>query len=106
MNKNVKVKVQTPVGETASADTAPSVAQGSVDGPVISSVSIGNEVSDTFASTNGDNEVSYGNVKLSPLIWMDDILRMAFSVSSAQFGNDLIEYVIGSKGLELNLDKS
>ena len=37
---------------------------------------------------------------------MDDIMRMAESVESAQFANDVIEKVVGKKSLKLNLDKS
>ena len=106
MNKNVRVRVQTPVGVSQSADVGPSVAQGSVDGPIISSVSIGNEVHDAFAADHGDHEVMYGSLSLSALIWMDDILRMATTTANAQFGNNLIDKIVGNKGLELNLDKS
>ena len=105
MNKNVRIRVQTPVGVTQSADTGPSVAQGSVDGPPISSTSIGNEVSDTFACKGGDYEVEYNSIRLSSLIFMDDIFRMAASTFSAQFANNLMEEIIGKKGLEFNLDK-
>ena len=45
MNKNVKIKVKTPVGLTEVEETGPGASQGSVDAPVISSVSIGDGVS-------------------------------------------------------------
>ena len=58
MNKNIRIKVKTPVGLTESADTGPGATQGSVDAAIISSVSIGNDVSDNFASSDGDYEVT------------------------------------------------
>ena len=105
MNKNIRIKVKTPVGLTESADTGPGATQGSVDAAIISSVSIGNDVSDTFASSDGDYEVTYENIHLSPLIFMDDIFRMAESVESAQYANNLMELIIGRKGLQFNEDK-
>ena len=106
MNKNIRIKVKTPVGITQSADTGPGAAQGSVDAAVISSVSIGNDVSVTFAEADGKQEVSYESVDLSPLIFIDDIFRMTDTVESAQYANKLMELIIGRKGLEFNQDKS
>ena len=103
MNKNVRIKIKTPVGITQSEDTGPQVTQGSVEAATISSVSIGNGVSDTFA--HSDVEVVYGNVSLGPQMFMDDIARMAENIMSAQYANDLMEEIVGSKGLEFNLDK-
>ena len=37
---------------------------------------------------------------------MDDIFRMTESVKAAQEGNIKMEYIVGSKGLDLNIDKS
>ena len=70
----------------------------------ISSVSIGNGVTVTFSES--DCEVEYGNLKLSPQIFMDDIIRMAASRDSAQYANKLLETLIGKKSLQFNLDKS
>ena len=103
-NENVKVKVKTPVGVTGSADTGPVVTQGGVLAAVISSVSIGNGVSDAFAAS--DSEVLYESIKLSPQIFMDDIFRMAETQSSAQFANDLMENIMGEKSLSFNMEKS
>ena len=38
MNKNTRITIQTPVGDTQPKDTGPIVTQGSVEGPVLSSV--------------------------------------------------------------------
>ena len=106
MNKNVKVRIQTPVGETSEENTGPIVTQGSVDGAIISSVSIGNDVSEAFADEADKFEVKYESVELSPLCFQDDILRMSDSFESAKYGNKLMENVIAKKGLEFNTEKS
>ena len=106
MNKNVRLTIQTPVGDTPSANTGPIVTQGGVDGAVMSSVSIGNDVSDAFKEKEDEYEVKYENVQLSPLLFLDDILRCSDTVESANYVNKLLEKVISKKGLEFNSEKS
>ena len=104
MNKNTRVRIKTPVGETQAKDTGPIITQGSVEGPVLSSVSIDNGLNVTFAQS--DVEVIYKTLTLSPQSFMDDIMRMAESILSAQIGNNLMEDLMMQKCLEFNLDKS
>ena len=51
-------------------------------------------------------EISYNDLKIQPLIYQDDIARIADSVVNAQKGNDTIENIMESKLLDLNTDKS
>ena len=104
MNKNVQIKVKTAVGLSESEQTGPGASQGSVDAPIISSNSIGNGVSDAFATSKV--EARYPNVELSAQIYMDDIARLAENVASAQYANEVMEELLGKKSLKLNLDKS
>ena len=89
LNKNLKIKVQTPVGTTSSEDTGPTVGQGNVDAGVISSVNLDNGINDTFVSSDG--ELKYMDVDLIPLLFMDDIFRMGDNVAYAQLANIAIE---------------
>ena len=83
------------------------VTQGSVDGPVTSANSIANSSDVTFANGDGDlGKVSYVNIALSNLIFMDDIFRMEEGVVSAQKANVLMEEMMEKKSLDLNLKKS
>ena len=105
MNKNIKIRVKTPLGmtETKEAGTGPS--QGSVDAALISANSIGNGVKE--ALNEEDKELKYNeSLVLSGLSFMDDIGRMSEDRDKAQYGNDRIEDMINRKGLEFNLDKS
>ena len=115
MNKNVKIKIRTPVGDSNEANTGPIVTQGSVDSGILSSVSIGNNVEEAFwkenKSKNNDREyknesVLYDSIPLSPLCFMDDCFNMSSTVPRAQQGNDIMEEIINKKGLEFNHDKS
>lgn len=104
LNKNVRIQVQTAVGLTEEKDTGPSVAQGSVEGALISAVTPDNGVKDFFADS--DEEVSYGDLLLRPLIFQDDVARLSEDRQSAQSGNDKMETMIETKLLDFNLDKS
>ena len=71
---------------------------------MLRSVSIDNGTNVTFV--NSDCEVRYNKIKLSPQSFMDDILRMAEGAVAAQFGNNLLEDLMGEKSLEFNTEKS
>ena len=104
MNKNVRIKVKTPVGITETEDTGPVASQGSVDAAVISSVSLGNGVSKAFEDST--YEIAYGNIEMSAQIFVDDVFRMGENVESAQYANNVMEELVGKKSLKLNFDKS
>ena len=85
MNKNVRLMFQSPVRDTLPAITG-------VDGAVLSSVSIGHDVSNAFKDKEDEYEVKYENVQLCPL-------RCSDTVKSANYDNKLLEKVISEKGL-------
>ena len=104
MNKDTCVKVRTPVGTSSSRSTGETVGQETVEGAVISAISLDNGVIDFFATST--TEVTYFGVKLGPMLFQDDIARLAASVESAQFGNSMMERVAETKLLDYNLEKS
>ena len=101
MNKNVRVKIQTPVGVTAEADTGPLVTQGGIDSTRISAVSIGNDVDEAFADNVNVEAMKYDSVDLNPLSYMDDIFNMCANVTATQVGNKLMEEIVGKKGARI-----
>ena len=74
MNKNTRITIQTQVDDTQLKDTGPVVMQGSLKGPVRSSVSIDNDTNVVFAKS--EVEVMFKHIKLGPTIFMDDLARM------------------------------
>ena len=104
MNKNSRIRVKTPLGLTEAKETGPLVAQGSVDGAVLSSNNSGKGVNEEF--NEPDKEIRYENLVLGPIIFMDDIFRMAGNLESAQYANDKMEDFVEKKILKLNCLKS
>ena len=104
MNKNVAVKVKTPVGMTTTKNIGPATGQGSVEASVISSNGIGKEVSETFEED--EDNIVYEDIVVSNQCFMDDILKVGESLQSIQKANVLMEDMMGRSGLELNLEKT
>ena len=104
MNKNTKICVKTPVGVTDERDTGEGVGQGTLEGALVSAVSLDNGVNDFFKES--EYEVSYGDIELQPLLYQDDVARMALDIESAQIGNDKMEALAETKLLDYNLEKS
>ena len=56
--------------------------------------------------SGSSTEVTYGEVRLQPLMFQDDVVRLARDVSSARAGNKRIENVVRLKQLEMHPDKT
>ena len=104
MNEKVNIQVKTPVGTSESEVTHDVVTQGGVDASLISSSNV--EVGVKEAFEDSDKEVTYFELKLSPQSFMDDIMRLAENVESAQYGNDAMEDMINRIVLKFNIEKS
>ena len=89
MNKNTRITVQTPVGQTEETDTGETVGQGTLEGAIISAISLDKGVDDYFSGS--EYEVDYAGLRLQPLLFQDDVSRLADNPSSLQAGNDKME---------------
>ena len=103
MNKDTRIQVQTPVGLTRESVTGETVGQGTVEGAVISAVNLDNGVAEQF---DDDDEITYGDVQLGPMLFQDDVARLSLTVTSAQSANLKMEEVAERKLLDFNLSKS
>ena len=104
LNKNNLIKIKTPVGITDGFQTGENVTQGSVGGGLISSINLDIPIRHFFHDS--EHEVCYGSVDMSPIIYQDDLARLASSAISAQAGIDKIEACMETKMLDLHEDKS
>ena len=104
MNEKTKFRVQTPVGVSDEAVRGEGLAQGSLEGALVSSVNLDSGVRDYFKKSK--NEVCYLSLQLGPLLYQDDISRLASSVEDAQSGNNRLEMIAETKLLDYNLSKS
>ena len=104
MNCDNQVKVLTSTGMTGIRTTGENVGQGTVGGAILSSLNLDVGVTEGFKESC--HEIYYGGkIRLNPLLYQDDSLRLATSVSSAQYGNNLMESIMNRKLLTIN-DKS
>ena len=104
MNENIRIKVKTPVGITDAEDTGGGIAQGSVEACIESSVNLDKGVEEAFMDS--DKELEYFKLTLGPVMFIDDLFRMAENIAAAQHGNDVLEDMVGRKTLEFNQSKS
>ena len=74
MNKDYRITVWTPVGDSEKKETGETLTQGSIDAGIISSLSLSNGINDFFDKS--EHEISYVNLKLQPQTYQDDIMRL------------------------------
>ena len=89
-------------GITEEKDTGEGVGQGTLGGALVSAVNLANGLNDFFCDS--EYEISYGEVNLQPLLFQDDVARLALDVVSAQMGNNKMETLAETKLLDFNLD--
>ena len=104
LNKNTVVKVKTAAGESDTAVTGENLGQGSKSASTVCSMSLSKSVSVYYEDS--EHEVSYGVVKLAPMQYIDDALRVTTSLEGARDGCRRFEAIMASKGLTINIDKS
>ena len=104
INEKTIIKVKTPVGVTRAVTRAEGLSQGTPESAVLSSGSIGKGVDEYFGDS--DHEVFYGEVRMQPMSFVDDVARMASSRIAAQAGINLMQTLAETKLLSYHLDKS
>ena len=92
INKNSTIQIK-----TGSADTGENLQQGSNGGALASALNLDSSVNDFFQGS--ESEVSYAEIRLSPLIFQDDIARIGTTVEGAQAANDSIATLMNLKQL-------
>ena len=103
LNKNIKIKVRTACGTSKEADTGEGIGQGTIGGAIVSAGTLDDGVSEIFETSR--DEICYGKVKINPLLYQDDILRMTTTHFGAQAGLSKVEAVMRLKSLEVHPDK-
>ena len=96
--------VNTGVGVTEEADVGEVIGQGTVGGALASQVNIDKGVDRYFRGSC--DETSYGTVRLQPIIFQDDVARIASGIRTAQAGNMKLANVMKEKQLKVHPDKT
>ena len=105
LNKNTRFSVLTPVGMTEERSRGEGLGQGTGEGALISAVSLDGGVRSYFH--NSEMEASYGDVKMAPMLFQDDVARLAENVdaAAAQCGNNYTEVLAVTKHLDYTFEK-
>ena len=104
MNKNTRISVHTPVGVTEEEDTGEGLGQGTLEGAIVSAVNLDNGVNDFFCDS--EYEANYGDIRLQPVLYQDDVARLSLDIESTQMGNKKMETMAETKLLNFNMEKS
>ena len=96
MNKTVWIRVKTPVGLTESKCTHETLAQGSGEAGIISSVNLDSGRRDVTLA-NSDKEVMYGDLPVPYIMYMDDLNNFAEDIEAAKEINQKTENMLESK---------
>ena len=104
LNKDARITVRTPVGDSEKRETGENIAQGSTEGSLTSSSNLSSGVKDFFEES--EHEVHYGPLKILPPSFQDDLARLCQSPLAAQFGNDRFQNLAETKLLSYNLSKT
>ena len=102
MNRNNQIKVKTAAGVSNVEATGENITQGSVGSGILSSASLDKTMTRYF---DGSQEISYVDLRLSPINFQDDSARLSDSVENVQKGNIIMESVMKRKQLSLNISK-
>ena len=103
MNSDTKIKIKTSVGMTDEEETGENISQGTVEGAILSASSIDSGVNKGFSKSS--KEISYGEEKLLPFMYQDDVTRASDSICSLVAGNAIMDHIMNEKLLDLNIDK-
>ena len=98
------IRVKTGAGYTDWSEEGPMIGQGTGGGALVSQANLDRGMMDMF--TSSEEEVSYGGVRILPLMFQDDIMRIADCVASARAGNIKVDSVMKGKQLCLNKEKT
>ena len=104
LNQRTQIAVQTGVGLTERQSTGETLGQGRVGGALASSLNIDEEINAHFETS--ESEISYGSIRLQPLSFQDDVIRICAGRKEAQEGYNMFEAVFKSKLLKIHPTKS
>ena len=104
LNKNSNIRIKTGVGISEERSIGENIGQGTIGGALVSGQNLDCDIFETFEKCT--SEVCYGSVRMQPVLYQDDLIRMVNSVEGAQEGNYRVEAAMKSKPLIVHPDKS
>ena len=95
LKKNTVIRVKTGTGYSEWENAGELIEQGTGGGALVSSVNLDSDMEEFFAGSS--SEITYGEVRLKPLMFQDDVVRLAGDLASARAGNERLEGVVKLK---------
>ena len=92
LNQNTQIRISTRVGYSEYKPLQEILGQGTLGGAVVSGLNIDLDVMDYFEQSM--DELSYGSVRLQPLLYQDDLLHLGTSREKVQAANRRIAYIL------------
>ena len=104
LNKNTSIRVETGNGLSEEKDVGEIVAQGSGGAALVSQVNLDRGINEMFCGS--ENNVTYGAVRLQPLTFQDNIVRLSLGIGNLKAGTSKLDTVIKLKKLMYHDDKT
>ena len=104
LNEGTEISVKTASGVTETAYVGDCIGQGTAGGALVSQANLDLGLTEYFEHSK--EEIYYGNIRLQPLAYQDDILKGSKDVLEAQVGNIRLTAMFKDKGLEAHPDKT
>ena len=104
LNQGTEVAVKTAGGMSKTAFVGDCIGQGTAGGALVSQANLDNGLMEYFGDSN--QEMYYGNVRIQPLAYQDDVMKGSKDVMEAQVGNIRMAAMLQDKGLEAHPDKT
>jgi hypothetical protein len=105
INEGTRIRVRTGAGMSQFTEVGAVVGQGTLGGALVSQAVLDQGISEQFAP-RGEDELTYGSVPLSPLIFQDDIINGAEGIKEARSACLKMDRVVKRLNLSLNKEKS
>ena len=105
INEGTRIRVRTRAGMIQFTEVGAVVGQGTLGGALVNQAVLDQGISEQFAP-GGENELTYGSVPLSPLIFQDDLINGAEGIKESRSACVKMDRVVKRLSLSLNKDKS
>ena len=105
LNQGTRVSVKTAAGMTPAAEAGiDCIGQGTAGGALLSQLNLDYGLNQYFSGSS--DETYYGQVRIQPVAYQDDVARASKSVLEVQAGNTKMSAMLQDKGLEAHPDKT
>ena len=104
LNSRCTISAMTGTGPTERAEAGPTLAQGGIGGSLVSQRYLDEIMNNNFQLST--DEDFYGDVRLQPVIYQDDLIRSAKNVDDTRSGNMRLDMTMKEMALDCHPTKS